>query len=94
MDLGRRDIGGIQNTDRQPQPGDRVKVGEQLLEIVEIVEPMPPRGDSCLPACNLQSGVSVPPPALSVFFGVMIDLTGCVRLCEAPCQMAPYIWKT
>ena len=39
------DIGGIQNTDRQPQPGDRVKVCEQLLEIIEIVELMPPRGD-------------------------------------------------
>ena len=52
---GQRDIGGIQNTDRQPQPGDRVKVGEQLLEIVEIVELMPPRGDFAYlhATCNL-----------------------------------------
>jgi len=52
---GRRDIGGIQNTDRQPQPGDRVKVGEHLLEIVEVVELMPARGDFAYlhATCNL-----------------------------------------
>ena len=55
---GPRDIGGIQDTDRQPQPSDRVKVGEQLLEIVEIVDLMPPRGDfaDLHATCNLVEG--------------------------------------
>jgi hypothetical protein len=42
---GRRDVGGIQNIDREPKPGDRVRIGSQTFEVVEVTELMPPRGD-------------------------------------------------
>jgi hypothetical protein len=41
----RRDVGGIQNIDREPKPGDRVRIGNQTFEVVEVTELMPPRGD-------------------------------------------------
>jgi hypothetical protein len=42
---GRRDIGGIQNTDHEPKIGDVVALGTDEYEIIEIVELMPPRGN-------------------------------------------------
>ena len=42
---GRRDVGGIQNIDREPKPGDRVRIGSQIFEVMEVTELMPPRGD-------------------------------------------------
>lgn len=42
---GRRDVGGIQNMDREPKPGDRVRIGNQMFEVMEVTELMPPRGD-------------------------------------------------
>jgi hypothetical protein len=42
---GRRDIGGIQNMDQEPKPGDRVRIGPQTFEVIEVTELMPPRGD-------------------------------------------------
>jgi len=42
---GRRDIGGIQNIDREPKQGDRVRIGNQTFEVVDVTELMPPRGD-------------------------------------------------
>ena len=42
---GRRDVGGIQNINREPKPGDRVRIGNQTFEVVEVTELMPPRGD-------------------------------------------------
>lgn len=42
---GRRDVGGIQNMDREPEPGDRVRIGNHTFEVVEVTELMPPRGD-------------------------------------------------
>lgn len=42
---GRRDVGGIQNIDREPKPGDHVRIGNQTFEVVEVTELMPPRGD-------------------------------------------------
>jgi hypothetical protein len=42
---GRRDVGGIQNIDREPKPGDRVRIGNLTFEVVEVTELMPPRGD-------------------------------------------------
>jgi hypothetical protein len=42
---GRRDIGGIQNMDQEPKPGDRVRIGTQTFEVIEVTELMPPRGD-------------------------------------------------
>lgn len=53
---GRRDVGGIQNIDREPKPGDQVRIGDQMFEVVEVTELMPPRGDfaylhaTCKPA--------------------------------------------
>lgn len=40
---GRRDIGGIQNPDQEPQVGDAVVLGQEEYRIVDIVELMPPR---------------------------------------------------
>lgn len=42
---GRRDVGGIQNIDREPKAGDRVRIGNQTFEVIEVTELMPPRGD-------------------------------------------------
>jgi hypothetical protein len=42
---GRRDIGGIQNFEQEPKPGDIVVLGEAKYKIIELVELMPPRGD-------------------------------------------------
>lgn len=42
---GRRRAGGIENAEVPPRPGERWQVGRQLLEIVEVIELLPPRGD-------------------------------------------------
>lgn len=42
---GRRDIGGIQNFEKEPRPGDVVVLGNEKYEIIELVELMPPRGN-------------------------------------------------
>jgi hypothetical protein len=42
---GRRDIGGIQNLEQEPKPGDTIVLGTEKYEIVELVELMPPRGN-------------------------------------------------
>ena len=42
---GRRDIGGIQNLDEEPKPGDIVILGKEKFEIMDVAELMPPRGD-------------------------------------------------
>ena len=42
---GRRDVGGIQNLDTEPKPGDIIVLGKEEYEIVEVAELMPPRGD-------------------------------------------------
>jgi len=42
---GRRDVGGIQNLDREPKPGDILLLGKEKYKIVTVSELMPPRGD-------------------------------------------------
>ncbi len=37
--------GAIINLSEKPQPGDRLKIGEMEVEVVEVVDLMPPRGD-------------------------------------------------
>ncbi len=37
--------GGIVNLDYQPQVGEKFEFGDIFLEVLEIVELMPPRGD-------------------------------------------------
>ncbi len=60
---GRRDIGGIQNTDKEPRVGDTVILGPDKYEIIDIVELMPPRGDFvylhtvCRPLLQKDSGI-------------------------------------
>ncbi len=43
--LGQEHGGAIVNLNDMPQVGQRVQVGETEVEIVEIMELMPPRGD-------------------------------------------------
>jgi hypothetical protein len=43
--LGYEHTGAIVNLNEMPQVGQRVKVGEAEVEIVEVMELMPPRGD-------------------------------------------------
>ena len=55
---GRRDVGGIQNLEEKPEPGDIVVLGVEKYEIIDVAELMPPRGDftylhaTCRPAEN------------------------------------------
>jgi hypothetical protein len=42
---GRRDVGGIDNAEHEPKIGDRWRVGNHLLQILEVIELTPPRGD-------------------------------------------------
>ena len=42
---GRRDVGGIQNLEEEPQPGDIIVLGKDEYEIIDVSELMPPRGD-------------------------------------------------
>jgi hypothetical protein len=42
---GRRDIGSIQNLDKEPKTGDVIVLGREEYRIMEIVELMPPRGN-------------------------------------------------
>jgi len=42
---GRDHPGGIINLDYRPVEGDMLKVGDNVYEVVEVVELMPPRGD-------------------------------------------------
>jgi hypothetical protein len=37
--------GGIQNLDRRPEIGDRLEMGKNTFEIIEVLEIIPPRGD-------------------------------------------------
>jgi hypothetical protein len=37
--------GAIQNMEERPKKGDRVKLGNKLFEIVEVLEVMPSRGE-------------------------------------------------
>jgi hypothetical protein len=37
--------GGIQNLDKRPEIGDRLELGKNRFEIIEVLEIIPPRGD-------------------------------------------------
>jgi len=37
--------GAIANVEKPPQVGDRVKLGNDEFEVVEVLELMPPRGE-------------------------------------------------
>ena len=42
---GQRDIGGIQNLDKEPKTGDIIVLGREEYKIMDIMELMPPRGN-------------------------------------------------
>jgi hypothetical protein len=37
--------GGIANLDKKPAEGELLQIGELILEVIEVIELMPPRGD-------------------------------------------------
>lgn len=43
--VGGEHPGAIANVDKPPQVGDRVQLGKLELEIIEVLELMPPRGE-------------------------------------------------
>ena len=43
---GRRDLGGLQEFDQEPKPGDNVWLGQEKYQIVEVVELMRPRNET------------------------------------------------
>jgi len=42
---GSNHLGGIINLEKRPVRGERIRIGDLDLEILEVVELMPPRGD-------------------------------------------------
>jgi hypothetical protein len=42
---GRPDVGGILNVETRPEPGETLQIGGETLDILEVVELMPPRGE-------------------------------------------------
>ena len=43
--IGEPHSGAIVNLDTAPCAGDRVQVGDQLCEVIEVIDLVPPRGD-------------------------------------------------
>ena len=43
--IGRTDAGTIMNIQHRPAVGERVTLGEEEFEIVEVIDLMPPRGE-------------------------------------------------
>ena len=42
---GRGHPGAIQNMEKRPEKGERVKLGNKLYEVVEVLEIIPSRGE-------------------------------------------------
>ena len=42
---GSAQAGGIVNLDHEPEPGDVLKIGGDHLEVIEVLELIPPRGE-------------------------------------------------
>jgi hypothetical protein len=43
--VGKDHPGTILNQEKMPQKGDEVKLGNELFEIIEVLELVPPRGE-------------------------------------------------
>ncbi|NIS82086.1 MAG: hypothetical protein GTO14_18190 [Anaerolineales bacterium] len=43
--IGGEHPGAILNTDKEPKPGEQIKIGQQSFEILEVIPLVPPRGD-------------------------------------------------
>jgi len=54
--VGRPDLGAIVNLSTAPYVGDQVKLGDELFQVTEVIELVPPREDfaylhvTCQPA--------------------------------------------
>jgi len=54
--IGKPQLGEIVNLDGPPRVGERVELGEETCEVIEVVDLIPPRGDfaflhvTCRPA--------------------------------------------
>ncbi|MBE9470793.1 MAG: hypothetical protein IMY75_01590 [Chloroflexi bacterium] len=53
--VGKPHLGVIVNLDAPPRFGDRVHLGDEMFEVIEVIDLIPPRGDfaylhvTCLP---------------------------------------------
>ena len=53
--VGKPHLGVIVNLDAPPRVGDRVQLGDEMFEVIEVIDLIPPRGDfaylhvTCLP---------------------------------------------
>ncbi len=53
--VGKPHLGVIVNLDAPPRVGDPVQLGDEMFEVVEVIDLIPPRGDfaylhvTCLP---------------------------------------------
>jgi hypothetical protein len=43
--VGRPDLGAIANLNTLPSVGDQMKLGDEMVEVTEVIELIPPRGD-------------------------------------------------
>jgi hypothetical protein len=43
--VDRSEVGGIINQETAPEVGDQLKLGDTLVEVEEVIDLMPPRGD-------------------------------------------------
>jgi len=43
--VGTDDPGAIQNQDKTPVPGEKIKLRDKIYEIIEVFELVPPRGE-------------------------------------------------
>jgi hypothetical protein len=43
--VGRPDVGAIVNLDTSPCVGEQVKLGNELFEVTEVIDLLPPRED-------------------------------------------------
>ena len=43
--VGKPHLGAIVNLDGPPRVGDQVQLGDELCEVTEVVDLIPPRGD-------------------------------------------------
>jgi len=43
--VGADDPGAIQNQDKTPVPGEKIKIRDKIYEIIEVFELVPPRGE-------------------------------------------------
>lgn len=58
--LGGGHPGAIVNEFKRPEVGDRVQIGKNTFEVVEVCEVMPPRGDFAFLHATVRRADSVP----------------------------------